>query len=229
MDLSKQYDDFAEKFSELSLGEGNNDPFLDNSTSKKAFYKRLEFIKKDFKVLDLACGDGTDLLVYKKFGGEMYGCDSSKEMLEIAKKKISDATFEMAEFSKLPFQDNFFDVVLSKYAIQTSENILSVYKEIHRVLKTGGVMMILVTHPFRQFMERKNFSEDYFFQRIVDSNVFKEKITFKEPTHTMNEYLSNFLFKNFDVQDFYEEWDPAAEQIGGGKYPGFFILKAVKR
>lgn len=230
MDLSKQYDDFADKFSKLSLGdEGALDPSLDNSTSKKFFYEMLDFIKPGLKILDLACGDGEDILYYQKLGVSAYGQDSSKEMLEIAKTKVSNAEFRLSDFSKIDFEDGFFDVVLSKYAIQTAEDILPIYKEVYRVLKSGGTMMVLVTHPFRQFMERKNLSEDYFLQRIVDSNVFKEQITFKEPTHTMNEYLNKDFLSKFDIVDFKEVWDPAAEQVGGGKYPGFFILKAIKR
>ncbi|MFM9027816.1 MAG: hypothetical protein ACKOQ6_07445, partial [Bacteroidota bacterium] len=82
---------------------------------------------------------------------------------------------------------------------------------------------------FRQFFERKDLSADYFKQIVVDSNVFQEKITFKEPTHTFNEYLSLEFLNNFDLLEFHEEWDPSCEQINNAKYPGFVIIKARKR
>jgi len=104
-----------------------------------------------------------------------------------------------------------------------------VFKEIHRVLKQGGTMMVLIVHPFRQFMERKDFSSDYFSQTVVDCIILSGTVHLKEPTHTMNEYFNRDFLSKFDIIDYKEVWDPAAEQIGGGKYPGFFIVKAKKR
>jgi hypothetical protein len=66
-------------------------------------------------------------------------------------------------------------------------------------------------------------------QIVVDCHILGNTVLVKEPTHTMSEYLNDFLFKNFDVLSYDEQWDPAAESIGGKKYPGYFILKAQKR
>lgn len=226
MDLSKQYNNFADDFSRLANGE---DYKTTNKYSKEIFYSYLGFIKQNMKLLDLACGDGTDMFHYENLGAEVFGIDASQEMLAIAKQKLPKADIRLGVFEKLPFEDNYFDVVLSKYAIQTSENLNPIFSEIHRVLKPGGIVMYLSVHPFRQFFERKENNGNYFEQKIVDSHVFQNQITFKEPTHTLGEYLNNFLFENFDVKMFDEHWEPCAEQVDGKKYPGFFIVKAVKR
>lgn len=226
MDLSKQYNNFADDFSRLANGE---DYATTNKYSKEVFYKHVGFIKPEMKLLDLACGDGTDMLHYQNLGAKVFGLDSSEEMLEIARKKLPGTEFKLGVFENLPFEDGTFDVVLSKYAIQTSENLQPIFSEIHRVLKSGGTMMYLAVHPFRQYFERKENNGNYFEQKIVDSHVFQNQITFKEPTHTLGEYLNNFLFENFDVKMFDEHWEPCAEQIDGKKYPGFFIVKAIKR
>jgi len=224
MDLAKQYDNFAKKFSDVQdVGENSN------RYNRKVFYDHLDFIKPEMKLLDLGCGDGTDLVYYKKLGTDIYGVDASQELLIIAKKKLPDANLKIGLFENIPFEDNYFDVVLSKYAIMTSADMEPIFKEIYRILKPNGMMMFLVTHPFRQFFEKKDEKADYFEQKNVDSHILGKTITVKEPTHTMIEYLNYFLFKNFDVQDYDEHWDPAAEQIDGKKYPGFFILKAKKR
>ncbi|MDB4940336.1 MAG: Methylase involved in ubiquinone/menaquinone biosynthesis [Candidatus Doudnabacteria bacterium] len=224
MELSTQYNNFAKKFSEVhDTGENSN------NLNRKLFYSYLDFVKPGMKLLDVACGDGLDLLYYKELGAAVYGIDASKEMVALAQSRMPDADIRTGLFESLPFEENFFDVVLSKYAIMTSSDLKPVFKEVHRVLKPGGVMMYLVTHPFRQYFEKKDNTADYFEQQIVDSNILNNTILVKEPSHTMNEYLNDFLFKNFDVQLFDEQWDPSAEQIDGKKYPGFFILKAVKR
>ncbi len=224
MELSKQYNDFADDFSKNQNLEENGNRF-----NREIFYGHIDFIKPGIKLLDLACGDGTDLVYYKKLGAEIYGLDASEELIEIAKDKLSGEKLEVGLFENIPFEDNYFDAVLSKYAIMTSENMEPVFKEIHRVLKPGGIMLYLVTHPFRQFFEKKDDTADYFEQKVVESNILNNTVKLHEPSHTMTEFLNDFLFKNFDVQSYDEHWDPAAEQIGNKKYPGFFILKAKKR
>lgn len=165
----------------------------------------------------------------KKLGADIYGLDASEKLIKIAETKLSGAKLKVGLFENIPFDDNYFDIVLSKYAIMTSANMETVFKEIYRVLKPGGMMIYLVTHLFRQFFEKKDERADYFEQKIVDSHILDNTITVQEPTHTMIEFLNDFLFKNFDVQSYDERWDPAAEFIDGKKYPGFFILKAKKR
>lgn len=226
MDLSKQYNNFADDFSKNhDLGENSN------NLNREVFYSHLDFVKPGMKLLDLACGDGTDLVYYKKLGAEIYGLDASDELIKIAKTKLEleGVNLKVGLFENIPFEDDYFDVVLSKYAIMTSANMEPVFKEIHRVLKPSGMVMYLVTHPFRQFFEKKEEKADYFEQKVVDSHILGDTVTVKEPTHIMTEFLNDFLFKNFDVQSYDERWDPAAEFIDGKKYPGFFILKAKKR
>jgi len=224
MDLSKQYNDFAgEFFAAHDIGKNSN------NFNRQLFCSYLDFIKPGMKLLDLACGDGLDLVHYRELDCEVCGVDASEEMVTLAKKRLPDANIVVGFFEKIPFEDNSFDTVVSKYAIQTAADIAPAFTEIHRVLKPGGIMMYLVTHPFRQYFEKKDPAADYFERQIVDSHILNDSVTVKEPSHTMKEYLSEFLFENFDVQFYDEQWDPAAEQIGETRYPGFFILKATKR
>lgn len=224
MDLSKQYNEFAKNFSDVNDVGGNS-----NRDNRKKFYDQLGFVKPGMKLLDLGCGDGLDLVHYKKLGAEIYGLDASEELLSIAKKRLPKDNIQLGFFEKIPFSDNFFDVALSKYAIMTSADMEPIFKEIFRVLKPGGIMMYLVTHPFRQYLEKRDNQADYFEQKIVDSHILNNTITVKEPSYTLNEYLNKELFENFDVQFYKEYWDPASEQIDGKKYPGYFILIAKKR
>ena len=46
---------------------------------------------------------------------------------------------------------------------------------------------------------------------------------------SVSEYLNDFLFTNFEVTLYHEQWDNAAEAIDGRKYPGFFIIRATKK
>lgn len=224
MDISKQYDDFAEDFSKIhDIGENSN------RENRKVFYGRIDFIRPGMSVLDLGCGDGLDLAYYKTLGVEVSGFDISEKLVKIAKERLPEINIQIGSFEKMPFQNGYFDVVLSKYAIQTSGDLAPVFEEIYRVLKPGGILMYLVTHPFRQYFEKKNSMADYFKQEIVDAHILNNAITVKEPSHTIQEYFSDIFLKKFDIQGYQECWDPAAEQIDGKKYPGYFILTAKKR
>lgn len=224
MNLATQYDNFAEDFSHNhNIGENSN------SLNRTDFYGYIDFLKPGMKVLDVACGDGTDLLYYRNLGVEVYGIDASAEMIKLAHSKVSDIPLVVGTFENMPYEDSYFDAVLSKYALMTSADMEPAFKEIHRILKPGGTMLYLVTHPFRQYFEKRNPQADYFTQEIVDSHILSGSVIVQEPSHTMNDFLNTFLFQNFDVQAYGEHWDPAAGQIDGRKYPGYFILKAVKR
>ena len=224
MDLSKQYNNIVDSYTKFNISD------VGNNFNRDLFYSYIDFIKPGMNVLDLACGDVFDIENYKKaFNAEFHGLDASEEMIERAKKRLPDVDFKVGFFENLPFSDKEFDVVLSKYALMTSADLEPVFKEINRVLKPGGTLMYLVTHPFRQYFEKKDNQADYFEKKQVESRVFDNQVSFTEPSHVLTEYLNEYFFKNFDVQAYDERFDPAAEKIDGRKYPGFFILKAIKR
>jgi len=180
------------------------------------------------RVLDAGCGEGSDMLYYRSLRANVIGIDSSPEMVSAAKKRGLDVV--LGDFESLPFEEQSFDIILSKYAIQTSQNISLVLSEFGRVLKPGGFLQYITVHPMRQFIERKKPAQNYFEQTIVDSVLFDGKLTVQEPTHTMNEYLNSHFLKEFEIT-YFEEKDhfPASEQIGGQTYPCYLLLQARKR
>lgn len=219
--LQKQYNNFSKSFS-----------FNQKDKNQKNREEIYEFIGQDLKnkkVLDLGCGDGIDVEYYANLGAEVTGIDPSEGLLEIARHKYPNNEYINCLGENMPFEDNYFDSVYSKYAFMTSKNMEPIFDEVYRVLKTEGEFVYLVTHPLRQFIERKENNTDYFQQKIVDSNILDNTVRLKEPTHTMNEYFNKKFFERFEIIDFRESWDPAAEQINGNKYPCYFIVKARKR
>ncbi|MEI6352683.1 MAG: class I SAM-dependent methyltransferase [Candidatus Nomurabacteria bacterium] len=220
-ELSKQYNNFSESF---SINQEDK-----NQKNRIEMYEFVGTNIKGLKVLDLCCGDGIDANYYKSLGAEVIGIDSSEKLLEIAKEKYLDIDFINSLAEELPFKENSFDAVYSKYAIMTSKNMEPIFDEIHRVLKSGGEFVYLVTHPLRQFIERRENNTDYFEQKIVDCLILDGTVKLQEPTHTLNEFFNKKFFERFEFVDFRESWDPAAEQINNNKYPCYFIIKAKKK
>lgn len=212
--LSHQYDSIADSF-EKAIEEGNRA----SENAMRALLPSLE----GKSVLDIGCGEGTDAVFYLQSGAvRVAGVDASKELLEKAKQKHPGIDFTYGLFEKIPFKDNEFDFVFSKYALMTSAELDPIFREVDRVLKPGGVFMYVVTHPIRQFYEKREQGKDYFKKEIVDSICFDGLITFKEPTHTLQEYLSEFMLSRFTLEKFEEHFDPAAEKIID-TYPGFMV------
>ena len=220
-DIRKQYDSFAQDFS-INQKE-------QNQINRNVMYEFVGKDLKDKKVLDLACGDGIDVNYYQGLGAEVIGIDASKELIDIAAKKYPECKFDVGLAEELPYKKETFDAVYSKYAIMTSRDMKPIFDEVYRVLKQGGEFIYLVTHPMRQFFERRLLDDDYFVQTEVACNILNKTVSLIEPTHTFNEYFNVDFLSKFEVLDFIEVFDPAAESIYGARYPGFFVVKARKK
>jgi SAM-dependent methyltransferase len=106
-----------------------------------------KYINEKDKVLDLGCGNGRLLDLFKKKNIIYTGVDNSEKLIEIAKKINPGANFFVADSLNLPFQDNYFDKI---FCIAVLHHIPSVnlrrqfIKEAKRVLRPGGIFIITV-------------------------------------------------------------------------------------
>lgn len=107
-------------------------------------------LKEGEVVLDLGSGAGFDaFLASPKVGktGKVIGVDMTDEMLEKANENAKKGNFENVEFRKgdiedLPVDDNSIDAIISNCVINLAPNKDRVFKEVYRVLKFGGRLMI---------------------------------------------------------------------------------------
>lgn len=218
---AKQYDEFATTFSEVVIDN--------NKDSNSAYFSYFDSSLNGKFVLDLGCGNGYDLIQMRMRGAVIFGIDASDEMVRIAKQNNPEGIIKVGYFDKIPCADNYFDFVISKWALQTAFHIDPIYEEIYRVLKIDGQLIYLSGHPMRQFIEKKRDGKNYFDKEIVESVFFDGKITAREPSHTMNEYLSPTFFKKFSLFAYHEGNDSGAERVNGDTYPSYFIVKAGRK
>jgi ubiquinone/menaquinone biosynthesis C-methylase UbiE len=123
---------------------------IENIPSLDLLNKFVGTVDKDGKVLDAGCAAGRDCAFFKARGLNPIGVDLSEPLLAIAIKKHPDIQFEQANFLNLPFEDELFDGVwahASLLHLETTEEVLRVLKEFHRVLKLGGVIHVFVKQP----------------------------------------------------------------------------------
>jgi len=226
-EIAKQYDDFSVTYSDNLRDQ--------DKIGNGKFYEIISTLDfKNKKLLDIGCGDGSDLLNYQEMGAMPVGLEPSLEFIKQAKSKSAHLEIIQGVGENLPFEDNSFDIVVSKYALQNMIDVPKVFEETARVLKKNGYLVILSKHPIRQFLEKVKTYDgkeiNYFEQKIVDSYIYEKKIHLREPTHTFAEYFSAKVLKNFDLLEFIEDFDfPASEQIDNFIYPTFFVAKYLRR
>lgn len=93
--------------------------------------------------LDLCTGTGdlAGLLKEKYHEVQIIGVDFSEKMLEIARKKHPDIEFLEADCTKLPFNNESFDLCVISFGLRNIEEMEKALKEIYRVLKPGGIFI----------------------------------------------------------------------------------------
>lgn len=127
--------------------------------------KKVVNLVKDIhpdRILDVATGTG-DLAIQLVPSGasEIIGLDISAGMLDVGRKKIAQKGFEgkiemvQADSEDLPFEDAYFDAITVAFGVRNFEHLEKGLAEIYRVLKPGGLFVILETSvptktPFKQ-------------------------------------------------------------------------------
>jgi len=224
MDISKQYDRIGSDFV-----KGQKEFF-----SKKTDYAR-EFIKKctphlkGKKVLDLGCGHGHDIVAYEKLGAaEVYGIDSSSFMVNKARKIVkSPEKLFVSSMEKMPFEDNFFDVIIGRFSIHYVENLSGTYEEISRIMKKSGELVIVTHHPLLGFMQTG--AKNYNNKDLIKMPLYKNKVQITFPHHTLKEYFPDSFFKHFMISYLDEEPLDDPEYPNKWNVPGFIAFKAIKK
>lgn len=198
--------------------------------SRKNLYEMLDFLLEGKKVLDVGCGFGKDLAYFKKKGAIIYGIDSSEEMIKLAKENNPDIdNISLQSFEKTDFADDFFDLVFSRYALHYADDIDKGYKEMHRILKSGGYMIILVSHPLLSFVAKKD--RNYYKKEKVKVPIYGGSCILEWWSKRITDFLSPFLLENFDLLKlFEEEMDDARNEDNFPELvPDYMILKLRKR
>lgn len=99
------------------------------------------------KILDLGTGPGFLALILAELGHEVTGLDISEGMLEKARYNARTRNlmidFCLADAENLPFQDEDFDLVVSKYLLWTLPHPERAVDEWNRVLKPGGKVVLI--------------------------------------------------------------------------------------
>ncbi|MFH1004443.1 MAG: class I SAM-dependent methyltransferase [Bacteroidota bacterium] len=112
-------------------------------------------INKDDNILDAGCGHGEYTIFSLKRNAKMWAFDYSKEMVnctrELVKKhNLKAEAITVDSVTNIPYDDNYFDVVYCLAVLDhlDFDNREKAYKELNRVLKKGGKLILDVPNRF---------------------------------------------------------------------------------
>jgi len=141
MNLQRYYDEFYKD------GVITNKSLNLNRWPRNRFEASLKFvnIRKGFKVLDVGCRQGIMLPYLLEKTDCVFGTDiSEKQICALKKHYKNEVLFEHADMeNKSSFKDNFFDVIICLDVIEHINDRYSIMNEFSRILKNGGVLVIV--------------------------------------------------------------------------------------
>jgi SAM-dependent methyltransferase len=131
----------------------------------------LPHLKSGMALLDCGCGPGTITLGLAQAvaPAQATGIDIEPSMIEQAKafaaeRQVDNVEFQVADICNLPFSDNSFDVVLTSAVLEHLGDPERALKELHRVVKKGGLVGVVNTDWGDPLISPENESVSRFFE-----------------------------------------------------------------
>ena len=156
-----QYDIFADEFDRHA-----QDGFYNAHLDRPACLELLGDIDGR-RVLDAACGPGlyAEQLVLR--GAQVVGFDQSRRMVQICRARVPTGEFRVHDLADpldwLP--DASTDLVLLALAIEYVDDRVAALRELRRVLRPGGALVLSRPHPTADWLR---LGGSYFDMRVVD-------------------------------------------------------------
>lgn len=106
----------------------------------------------DDTALDVACGPGVVACAFARVVGHATGIDLTPAMLDEARKTqaeqgIRNASWDMGDATALPYPDGHFDIVSCRFAFHHMAEPLAALKEMARVCRSGGRVVVADSAP----------------------------------------------------------------------------------
>jgi demethylmenaquinone methyltransferase/2-methoxy-6-polyprenyl-1,4-benzoquinol methylase len=143
-DLAKQPSQVAAMFDTVAESYDRTNDLLSFGQDRIWRKRVLKVVKPESgqTILDLAAGTGSSSVVFAKEGVKVIASDFSEGMLAVGRKRHPELEFVYADATKLPFKDATFDAVTISFGLRNVNEPKTALKEMLRVLKPGGKVVI---------------------------------------------------------------------------------------
>lgn len=149
--------------SDLNRLLGNVDIYLLDQILKGRFTKEM-------KILDAGCGEGRNAVYFINQGYPIFGIDPNEMAIQYCRylskslnPEFDALRFQLGRLEEIPFHAEAFDAVICSAVLHFAEsvdNFWQMIREIHRVLKPGGIFWFRMTTGFGGILEESHALEN---------------------------------------------------------------------
>lgn len=174
---------------------------------------------KNKVVLDIASGEGYGSNLMSQHASSVYGVDIDAQSITHAKKRYrkNNLSFHVGSTSNIPLEDNSIDVVVSFETIEHHDEHEQMFKEIKRVLKANGILIISSPDKYfysdlpnykNKFHVKELYKEDFIaliseffshYQILTQSYLNRNSIMLDNHTREVTNFYSGDFLKLMEV------------------------------
>lgn len=180
----------------------------------KGKYPELNLSQTDFlnkKICDIGCGDGRNIVLLDQCKFQTFGTEITEKIVEKTKNNLAKlniiSDIRVAKNDDLPFENNFFDFLLSwnsSYYMGENKNFQKYVEEFNRILMPNGFLVISI--PKKTcfiFSESETVKEGYVRIQNDPFNVRNGEIlrifnNEQEIQDSLSEYFTDFIFGSIE-------------------------------
>ncbi|WP_158840734.1 bifunctional demethylmenaquinone methyltransferase/2-methoxy-6-polyprenyl-1,4-benzoquinol methylase UbiE [Polaribacter sp. L3A8] len=156
------------------------------------------------QILDIATGTGDLAIMMAALNPDrIVGLDISEGMLEVGKQKIAKENLSdkiemiVGDSEEMPFANDTFDAITVSFGVRNFANLEKGIKEIARVLKPTGVLVILETSNPTKFPFKQGYKlYTNLFLPVVGKLFSKDKVAYSYLSETANSFPFGEAFNN---------------------------------
>lgn len=174
-----------------------------------SYYLKQNFLSKN-KILDVGCGTGKNIEAFSKFG-TVWGIDSSSQAISFCKKRGLKNVVR-GNIEKIPFSNQSFNFVTALDVLEHVDDQKAL-KEIHRVLKNEGFLIITIPafpelwSRWDEVLEHKRRYTQKTLNKLLKDNRFQViKISYMHSFLILPALIirtfKNLFYKNYYPSDF---------------------------
>ncbi|MCL2203747.1 MAG: GNAT family N-acetyltransferase [Defluviitaleaceae bacterium] len=200
---------------------------------------------KGAKILGLASGGGQQMPIFSLLGGHCTVMDLSDAQLEsektVARREGYEIEIIKADMTRpFPFPDESFDFIFHPVSNCYIEDVHHVWRECHRVLKPGGVLLSGLDNGINYLFDTDEAGKPLLVTQSLPFNPLKNPaqmaLLIKEDSaiqfsHTFDEQIGGQLRAGFILTGAYEDYNHDPEEkfaTAEAGIPAFWATRAVK-
>lgn len=193
---------------------------------------------KNTQILGLASGGGQQMPIFTALGARCTVLDFSKKQLlsemEVAKRENYEIETIRADMTQpLPFEDESFDLIFHPVSNSYVEDILPIWRECYRVLKTGGILLAGLDNGINYIFndEETVVTNKLPYNPLKDHQQYEDSIKNDwgiQFSHTIEEQIGGQLQAGFVLTDIYHDINGSG-RLHEFNVPTFYATRAIKK